>query len=77
MRRKRGLPGVRILRRREMNRTDTVPYGHHNPHGKTIRESITELWEEGYSLEAIAREIGLTPRGKRRAARWLADEERA
>lgn len=49
---------------------ERVPYGHHQSHRKTLRESVTELAREGYTDEAIALELGLTRSGRVRAARW-------
>ena len=54
-------------------RIDRVPYGHHDPYGKTQRESVMELWSEGYSMPAIARELGMrnTNRSFRIMRRWI------
>ena len=54
-----------------------VPYGHHDPRGKTLRQSVVELASEGYTIDAIASELGLTASGKRKAARWINASEGA
>ena len=52
---------------------DHVPYGTHNPRGKTTRESVLELHGQGYTLGAIRSELGLTKTGTARASRWIAE----
>jgi len=57
--------------------TNRVPYLHHNPYRKSLRDSVTELARAGYNLAAIAAELGLTASGRRRAANWLEEEAKS
>lgn len=56
---------------------DHVPYNSYSHYGKTTKGMVLELHAQGYTLDAIRSELGLTKTGKARATRWIETASRS